>query len=272
MPLPPLDVLHALFAGQPITVERAPGASTVPTLRVQVGDAAWAVKLYGDPAPAQGQAALLHWLRAAGLPAPTAEVRQHGGVFALLTPWLPGQTLAAAVGQMPWRAAEWGRRLGQIHAALHALPVSAEARAALPPTGGWPQAQDDAVLHLDLHPLNVLVGSDPSGAPQITALLDWENVRLGPPRADVARTLSILSVGPAVLALPAPARAAVRRLRRGYLAGYGEAGGEIGGLAPSLAWAGAFLMADLSGHATPLDLAPARRWTAYWTRQAGRGR
>src|SRR5436853_495789 len=51
--------------------------------------------------------------------------------------------------------------------------------------------RSDALLHLDFHPLNVLVDGR-----RVTAVIDWANARAGDPRADLARTLTILRLSP----------------------------------------------------------------------------
>src|SRR5258708_33303103 len=48
-----------------------------------------------------------------------------------------------------------------------------------------------ALLHLDYHPRNVLTDGK-----QITGIVDWTNAHAGDPRADAARTVSILRVDP----------------------------------------------------------------------------
>ena len=129
----------------------------------------------------------------------------------------------------------------------------------LPALQGLPLA-GDAVLHLDYHFLNVLCDGS-----SVIAVLDWENVRRGCPLADVARTLSILSVDPALSKLPAQSRAVLRRFRRAYQKGYSEAGGDLQGLEPFLAWAGQFMQTDLG---IGVELTEIERWTKKWQSRA----
>jgi aminoglycoside phosphotransferase (APT) family kinase protein len=135
----------------------------------------------------------------------------------------------------------------------------------------WPRAADahvasrlrsmpllgDRLLHLDYHVLNVLVE-----AGQVTAVLDWTNAHAGDPRADLARTLTILRLAPPLggLALTAARRA----LELGWRLGYGSFGQHM---APFYAWAGGAMLHDMGGRLSPAELEPARRWTAHWTRQ-----
>lgn len=85
-----------------------------------------------------------------------------------------GPVLLDAVAAQDHDAAEAGLVLADLHARLHSLPARS----------GDP---DERVLHLDLHPANVLVTS--SGP----VLIDWTNARDGPPDLDVALTAVILA-------------------------------------------------------------------------------
>ncbi|AWN22131.1 hypothetical protein DKM44_01820 [Deinococcus irradiatisoli] len=259
MTLPILPILQALFPGQTVVARRAPGASSTPTWRVGLDEGEVAVKLYRDQGPAEGQAALLGVLRAQGVLVPRTQWRRTGDTFALITDWVPGETLASALEHHPEQAGLLGLALGKAHATLHGVALQQKALDWIPKLAAMTGLAGTQVLHLDYHPLNVLIESG-----EVTAILDWENVRLGDARADVARTLSILSVDPAVLALPAGMHAPLRAFRRGYLKGYAGVGGSVSTLAPALAWAGQFLLDDLASRYSPDALATARRWTASW--------
>lgn len=258
MDFAPEAVLNSLFPGEVVAVQRLPGASGTASWQVDTTGCRYAVKLYPDAAPATGQAALLGMLSQAGLPVPPTHVRHIDSAFALVSTWAPGTTLAAALQDAPQQARNLGWAFGQAHAALHAVSLSVQAQAELPRLPGV-AGQGQAALHLDYHPLNVLVVGQ-----TVSAIIDWENVHIGDARADVARTISVLSVDPGILALPSPVRTALRRLRRAYMSGYHAAGGRVDGLAPFLAWAGLFLQLDLAGRVDSAALDPARRWTRWW--------
>jgi aminoglycoside phosphotransferase (APT) family kinase protein len=66
--------------------------------------------------------------------------------------------------------------------------MAAPPDSAAPPTG-------DRLLHLDLHPFNVLV--DEQG--DVSGVLDWANVAGGHPDLDRARSWSILTLDPAAV-------------------------------------------------------------------------
>ena len=112
---------------------------------------------------------------------------------------------------------------------------------------------------------------------QISGVLDWANARAGDPRADFARTYSILRVEPY-----APdgdsLRLAVARwlLERAWRTGYQQAGGQLDDMALFYAWAGAVMIRDLSPRIDKPDfwlqahhLDSVRVWRDTWMRRAG---
>jgi aminoglycoside phosphotransferase (APT) family kinase protein len=140
-----------------------------------------------------------------------------------------------------------------------------ELQAYLPRQGQRPAA----LLHLDYHPLNVL-----SANGQITAVLDWANARRGDPRADIARTLSILRLIPLPSGLTgAIARVQRRAFERGWWRGYQGVAGQIDNLAPFCWWAGLVMERDLAPRLGRPDLpwltsnflTSVRNWTADWS-------
>ena len=170
-----------------------------------------------------------------------------------------------------------------MQAAIHAVPAPRELRGQAADWIGWadPDAslekrlrglgpRGDALLHLDYHPLNVLAHGG-----RITAVLDWANARAGDPRADFARTITVLRLSPAPPgAQPAPPIAR-RLLELAWRSGFRQAAGPMGDLAPFHAWAGALMLRDLAprlrergGWLDSRDLEPVRRWTAAWRRRS----
>lgn len=241
---------------------------------------------------------------AGGVPVPAivAEGAWRGHPATVMT-WAPGRTLAEELLANPLdlpHAQALGADLGRVQAAIHALPVTDElathpeswqdwAGAALAQAGpaegstlrarlAVVEARPDVVIHLDLHPRNVLVDG---ATARVTAVLDWANARIGDPRADLARTLSILRLAP----LPPEAdRAAVTVARRAFevswLGAYEAAAGPVGDLAPFCWRAGAAMAWDLGrwvGRAalpwlTEGYLEEVRAWTAGWRLWVADGR
>lgn len=82
---------------------------------------------------------------------------------------LHGPTLLQALAAAEIGIAEGGQMLAELHRRLHAVP---------PPPG-----EDDVVVHLALHPANVIL-SERHGP----VLIDWATARTGPADLDVAVT------------------------------------------------------------------------------------
>lgn len=87
---------------------------------------------------------------------------------------LYGPVLLDAVEAGDHDVRDAGRVLADLHARLHAVP----SRSGVP---------DERVLHLDLHPANVVV------TPRGPVLIDWANATDGPPDLDVALSAVILA-------------------------------------------------------------------------------
>lgn len=95
-----------------------------------------------------------------------------------------------------------GRVLAALHNRLHAIRVPQWADAS--PT--------DRILHLDLHPDNVIL------AEAGPVVIDWSNVSLGPPALDVADSLILLRTGQVQDDEPPELRHMREQLAREFLA------------------------------------------------------
>jgi aminoglycoside phosphotransferase (APT) family kinase protein len=128
------------------------------------------LRRYRDGRSAEAEAATLRAVADLGYPVPV--VHDATGPDIVMER-VDGPTLAESLvgGQSP---DEGGALLADLHDRLHAL--------------AWPGAgAGQALLHLDLHPLNVILrGSDP-------VVIDWSNARPGPAALDVAMTAVILA-------------------------------------------------------------------------------
>jgi hypothetical protein len=102
------------------------------------------------------------------------------------------------------------------------------------------------------------------------------NAQVGDPRADLARTYTILRVDPWE-GRTGPAWQLFRRLfTSAWYSGYRQANGPIGDLALFYAWAGAVMVRDLTPRAqrpdhwlTPEHIAAIQRWTDQQKLNAG---
>ncbi|MDP8923024.1 MAG: aminoglycoside phosphotransferase family protein [Chloroflexota bacterium] len=286
-PLNPFAILAALGvrdvqAATPVTG----GADTV-LWRVERGPDVFALRVF-RPEQAAACRRELAAMAAVGGHVPVPRVLAVGAWHdrpALLLSWCRGEPLASALGREPWRLWAVGRRWGRALALIHRVRASDLVRAHpvdwiawAGPAGevlrsrlGTAGLRTDVLLHLDYHPLNVLVADG-----RVSAVLDWANVRAGDPRADVARTITILRLSPLPPGITRLVPPMMRALEAAFSFGYRQVAGPLGDLAPFHAWAGAFLVRDLGpradvpgGWVRDANLDPARRWAAYWSRRAG---
>lgn len=157
----------------------APGALLAQGREAAVFDLGGArvLRRYLDPGRdvAREATAMVH-LRAHGYPVP--EVLEADGPD-LVMGRVEGSTMLDDIGRRPWLLRRHARTLTDLHHRLHALP---------PPPGLAPRfGGGPAVLHLDLHPANVLL------SPDGPVVIDWTNVAVGPPAADEAQTWLLLA-------------------------------------------------------------------------------
>lgn len=119
------------------------------------------------------------YARTAGLP--VREVFDVDGADLVLER-VVGPTMTSALARRPWTMAAQARVLAGLHRAVHAVPAP-DWLPALGDGGGT------ALLHLDLHPDNVLLGA---GGPVV---IDWTNAARGPAELDVADAWLVISTG-----------------------------------------------------------------------------
>ena len=124
------------------------------------------------------EARIMAYVAGQGMPVPTVhEVRTDG--TEIVMDRIDGPTMLAAISSRPWTLARHARVLAELHRHLHRLPAPDWLRQL--PDGG------DRVVHLDLHPLNVLYGADGP------VLIDWPNAARGRPETDLAQTWLIIA-------------------------------------------------------------------------------
>ncbi len=275
-PEPP-SVLAAMGLPAPDTVERATGGADTLVWRVELGGGVFALRLLrpGEERRCRREVAAITAAADAGLPVCT--VRAEGrweGRPALLMDWCAGQTLRDAVVARPADARRLGRRFGEVQAALHEVAAPAALDAGWLDAGGPPAepvrgrlrslpVRMDALIHLDYHPLNVLTDGE-----RITGVIDWANAGAGDPRADLARTLSILHL---FYREPGSPSLTVDRFVVGWREGYAAVAGVAvdGELAPFFAWSGLAMMTDQEGKQDEAFHRRAHRWAALWARRGG---
>ena len=163
------------------------------------------LRRYRVPFDVQPEAAVMQHLDRAGFPVPRifdADGRD------LVMERLDGHDMLADLGRKPWLVRRHGRALAALHNRLHEI----QAPPGLAPAFG----SGDRVLHLDLHPGNVMLTS------RGPVVIDWSNARAGAAGADVAMAYLIMASSDTDL-IPAPLRPVVGTLRaalvRQFLAG-----------------------------------------------------
>jgi aminoglycoside phosphotransferase (APT) family kinase protein len=114
---------------------------------------------------------------------------------ALLLTRLPGRPAVDRAA----RSLQEARRAGEACGRLHSLIASVEAPQSMGRVPAFSLGQashsEERLLHVDLHPLNVLL--DDNGA--VSGVVDWANAAIGQPVLDRARTWSLLTLDPAAL-------------------------------------------------------------------------
>lgn len=173
-------------------------------------------------------------LSAAATALPVANVlgRVDVGTFTgVLLERLPGRSAGELALARPDLAEVAGHACGRLHTVLSEV----RAPGGLRRVGQVKPNSEARLLHLDLHPFNVLV-NDAGG---VTGVIDWSNAAAGESVLDRARSWSILSLDPAAIA---------RRSAPGWIAlteAWISAGDLAGVPSSARAWACEFMLRDL---------------------------
>ena len=117
------------------------------------------------------EASVMEHARAGGYPVPAVHDASETD---LVLDRVDGPTMLADLERHPWRILQHARTLASLHEQLHAIAPPPDMRTRFGP--------GDSLLHLDLHPENVLLGED---GPFV---IDWASASAGPGPADVAQT------------------------------------------------------------------------------------
>lgn len=143
------------------------------------------------------EAELMRYLRRHGIPVPRVADASETD---LVMEYVPGPRMSQELDAKPWRARALGRELAELHRKLDAVPA---------PDFLDGHSRNGGLLHLDLHPGNVVLG--PEGA----VVVDWASARRGDRKIDVAMSWLAMAVAP----LRPVKRLARSRLVRGFLSG-----------------------------------------------------
>jgi aminoglycoside phosphotransferase (APT) family kinase protein len=135
------------------------------------------LRRYRDPQKSTAvEAAVMRYVREHGLPVP--EVYDADGPD-LVMQRVTGPTMATVAVGKPWLARRLIKQLAELHRQVHSIVAPAE----------LPRAcEGDALLHLDLHPDNVILTRNGP------VIIDWTNAAGGDPALDVADIWLLLSI------------------------------------------------------------------------------
>jgi Ser/Thr protein kinase RdoA (MazF antagonist) len=134
------------------------------------------LRRYRRPRDTEREVAAMQHARSHGFPAPAARALNDTEI---VMERLSGPTMLDDLGRRPWLISQHAVTLARLHDRLHAIRA--------PSWLGAPLGEGDALLHLDLHPDNVVI--TPAGP----AVIDWPNAARGPGASDVAHTWVVLA-------------------------------------------------------------------------------
>jgi aminoglycoside phosphotransferase (APT) family kinase protein len=127
------------------------------------------------------EARIMEYVGQHGYPVPAINDVSNDGTD-LVMQRINGISMGDAVLRKPWTIRSQGTVLADLHRRLHEIP----APSFLTPA---PIGAGDRILHLDLHPLNVMISHDGP------VVIDWANASLGEPRVDVALAWVLIASG-----------------------------------------------------------------------------
>jgi aminoglycoside phosphotransferase (APT) family kinase protein len=122
--------------------------------------------------PVEAEARIMAHLHDLGYPVPAVDEVSDDGL-AMVLERIDGLTMVETLSKQPWTIRRHGRMLADLHRQLHELDAPDWLKTAPVGTG-------DKIVHLDLHPLNVMLSK------KGPVVIDWANASRGNPGVDVA--------------------------------------------------------------------------------------
>lgn len=210
------------------------------------------------------------------IPVPTVRtVKIVDGWAVMVSNWVSGLPVLEELISNPDQAFSIGEEFGRVQARIHGLetdtlkpipgnwlkPETVKEKYALEKINNLTGGDTNRLLHLDYHPLNVMVEKG-----KITAVLDWVNASCGDPRLDVARTYSILRFEQIRQTSPFEAlKPTLQEFEKGWLKGYIEIAGELKSIELFHQWAGMRHARDLGNRITEADRVKLDEWSVSWS-------
>jgi aminoglycoside phosphotransferase (APT) family kinase protein len=127
------------------------------------------------------EARTMSFVHEKGYPVPAVDELSDDGLD-LVMERIEGMSMVEAIGQAPWTVRRQAATLADLHLRLHEIEAPDYLPASSVGTG-------DKLLHLDLHPLNVMVG------PKGPVVIDWPNASRGDPSVDVGLAWVLMAAG-----------------------------------------------------------------------------
>lgn len=127
------------------------------------------------------EARIMEYVRAQGFPAPAVEHVSDDGLDIVMER-IDGSDMVAAMSKRPWTIQRQGHVLAELHHQLHQLAAPEWLNDA-------PVGEGDRLLHLDLHPLNVMLST------KGPVVIDWTSASRGNPAVDVALAWVLMTAG-----------------------------------------------------------------------------
>jgi tRNA A-37 threonylcarbamoyl transferase component Bud32 len=127
------------------------------------------------------EARMMEHARTHGYPVPAVDRLSDDGTE-LVMERLDGPTMLASLSRRPWTIRQQGRLLARLHQRLHRILAPDWVPVA-------PDGKGQCMVHLDLHPLNVILTA------KGPVVIDWPNARRGDANTDVALTWALLGAG-----------------------------------------------------------------------------
>jgi aminoglycoside phosphotransferase (APT) family kinase protein len=131
--------------------------------------------------PMDYEARIMAYLHEKGYPVPAVDELSDDGME-LVMERIEGPSMVDAIAKQPWTVRHHAKDLADLHLRLHEI----SAPAFLHPS---PVGAGDRVVHMDLHPLNVIV------SPKGPVVIDWPNSGAGDPMVDVGVAWVLMAAG-----------------------------------------------------------------------------
>lgn len=134
-----------------------------------------------DRRPLTGEARTMEYLYSHGYPVPAVDSISDDGCD-LIIERIDGRSMLETLARAPWSVRRQATVLADLHHRLHEVAPPDFLPRSTVQTGG-------RILHMDLHPMNVMIG------PKGPVVIDWTGAVVGDPNVDVALAWVLMAAG-----------------------------------------------------------------------------